>query len=176
MIETDLKILVVEDSESDYKLLRRQIYKIVEQPAIVRVIYFEDFKKAFNTLQPDIIISDYKLVDCDGLEILEYTVSKDSGCTFIFITGTFENEAIAENTILSGADGYILKKHINTMSRLLLPYFKRAVFKKDTRTDFKKDISLSTGKFIENAKKENYLHSQSCKEIRNYLKSLENLH
>ena len=135
MIYEALKILIVEDDENDYILLERQIRKIVDNPTIVRVIYFSDFTKAFETLHPDIIISDYKLKDCDGLEILEHTISKRPDITFLFVTGTFKNEQIAENTILSGATGYILKKDINTMNVKLLPYFTDVVSKKESSID-----------------------------------------
>ena len=175
MIKDPLKILIVEDNESDYKLLERQINKIVESPIIVRVIYFKDYVKAFEALRPNIILSDYKLMDCDGLDILEYTVQKRQDITFLFITGTFQNEQLAENTILSGATGYILKKHMNTMSKKLLPYFKNAALL-DKRQQFaptQKKFLESIDDFIESAKKESYLHSQSCKQIRDYLDTLE---
>jgi hypothetical protein len=59
---------------------------------------------------------------------LELTRSIDENLPLIFITGTLEDEELAANTILSGASGFILKKHMNELSEKLRPLLKKVVY------------------------------------------------
>lgn len=140
MIKVPLRILLVEDLESDADLIQRQIKKIVEAPEIVVTDNLEDCKKHLVNFAPDVVLSDYNLPECTGLDVMTLVKEFDDSIAFIFITGTINDEELAANTILSGASGYILKKHMNNLGEKLKPYLKRVVVNMVARDDLRERI------------------------------------
>ena len=128
MIKTALKILLVEDYEIDADLITMQIHKIVENPEIKVVDNVEDCNNKLHNFVPDVVISDYNLPTCTGLDILKLVKKFDENLAFIFVTGTIDDDELAANTILSGASGFILKKNMNNLGEKLKPLLKKVVF------------------------------------------------
>ena len=128
MITTTLRILLVEDLDSDAELIMRYIKRIAEDPIFRVVDDLIAFKDALINFSPDIIISDYNLPTCTGLEVLQLATSIDDSIPFIFLTGTIEDEELAVNTILTSTFGFILKKNMNELDVHLKPLLKKAVF------------------------------------------------
>lgn len=128
MITTKLRILLIEDYKTDAELIEIQIKSFVEDFEIKIVDNLPDFTRELQSFVPDVILSDYNLPTCTGLDILEEAKAHDPNIPFIFITGTIDDDEMAANTILSGASGFILKKHMNTLAEKLEPLFKQVVF------------------------------------------------
>ena len=128
MINIPLRILLVEDNQADVIVTRRVIHKLVEKPVIEVVEDLDSCRKVLMNFIPDVVISDYNLPTCTGLDVLELVKKTDPALPFIFLTGTVHDEELAANTILAGASGYILKKHMNNLEEKLKPLFKKAVF------------------------------------------------
>ncbi|MCP9199935.1 response regulator [Gramella sp. GC03-9] len=135
-----LRILLVEDNQTDVQLIKRQIGKIVESPLIEVCENMEDCRQHLVNFAPDVVLSDYNLPTCTGLDIMELVKDFDSEIEFIFITGTIQDEELAANTILSGASGYILKKHMNVLSEKLEPLFKKLVVNMVAREELRERI------------------------------------
>ena len=128
MITTKLRILLIEDYKTDAELIEIQIKSFVEDFEIKIVDNLPDFTRELQSFVPDVILSDYNLPTCTGLDILQEAKAHDPNIPFIFITGTIDDDEMAANTILSGASGFILKKHMNTLAEKLDPLFKQVVF------------------------------------------------
>lgn len=128
MITTPLRILLVEDNEADVLITRRSIQKLVESPVIEVVEDLSSCRHKLINFVPDLVISDYNLPTCTGLDVLELVKKKDPNLPLIFLTGTVHDEELAANTILAGASGYILKKHMNILEEKLNPLLKKVVF------------------------------------------------
>jgi len=128
MITTKLRILLIEDYKTDAELIEIQIKSFVENFEIKIVDNLPDFTRELQSFVPDVILSDYNLPTCTGLDILQEAKAHDPNIPFIFITGTIDDDEMAANTILSGASGFILKKHMNTLAEKLEPLFKQVVF------------------------------------------------
>ena len=128
MIKTKLRILLIEDYKTDAELIQIQIKSFVENYEIKIVDNLNDFTRELQTFIPDVILSDYNLPSCTGLDILQEAQAHDPNIPFIFITGTIDDDEMAANTILSGASGFILKKHMNNLAEKLEPLFKQVVF------------------------------------------------
>ncbi|MCG9970388.1 response regulator transcription factor [Christiangramia crocea] len=140
MIKTSLRILLVEDLETDVNLIKRQIRKIVEDPVIEVTDNLEDCRKHLVNFAPDVVLSDYNLPNCTGLDVMELVKDFDSNIEFIFITGTIQDEELAANTILNGASGYILKKHMNNLAEKLEPFLKKVVVNMVARDELRERI------------------------------------
>lgn len=140
MITTALRILLVEDNETDAELIIRHIKKIVATPVIKVVDNLADCNIQLHNFVPDVVISDYNLPTCTGLEVLEMTRAMDESISFIFITGAVDDEELAANTILSGASGFILKRNIKVLHEKLRPLLKQVVFKMGARDDIREEV------------------------------------
>jgi len=140
MISKKLNILLVEDNQSDVFLIKRQIKKIVSVPEIEVTDNLEDCKDLLINFAPDVVLSDYNLPNCTGLDIMEAVKEYDSTIEFIFITGTIDDEELAANTILNGASGYILKKHINNLAEKLKPLLKKVVINMVSKDELRERI------------------------------------
>lgn len=140
MINKKLNILLVEDNESDIFLIKRQLKKIVQEPVIQVTDNLEECKKLLSTFAPDVVLSDYNLPKCTGLDVLDLVKEFDESIEFIFITGTIHDEELAANTILNGASGYILKKHMNNLDVKLEPLLKKALINMVHKDDLREQI------------------------------------
>jgi len=140
MIRTSLRILLVEDNEADAVLIERQINKIVEKPTLEVVDNLVEVRDRLVNFVPDVVLSDYNLPTCTGLDVLELVKEYDPELGFIFITGTINDEELAANTILSGASGYILKKHINNLGEKLEPLLKKVMLNMVSQEELRERI------------------------------------
>ncbi|SKB36109.1 CheY chemotaxis protein or a CheY-like REC (receiver) domain [Salegentibacter holothuriorum] len=128
MITTPLRIILVEDEETDAVLIKRRITKIVETVEVKVVKDLPGFENLFTNFLPDVVISDYNLPSGTGLDIMELVKSIDESIPLIFITGALDDDELAANTILSGASGFILKKHMSNLHEKLEPLLKQVVY------------------------------------------------
>ena len=140
MITIPLRILLVEDVKTDAELIIWHINKIVELPHVKVVDNLEDFMETLQSFVPDVVISDYNLPTSSGIEIFEAARSIDDSIPFIFLTGTIEDEALASNTFLAGASGFILKKYMDNLDVKLRPLLKQIVFNMVGRTEIREKI------------------------------------
>ena len=140
MINTKLRILLVEDVKTDADLIIFQLKKIVKDFEIKVVDNLDDISFLLHNYIPDVVLSDYNLPTCTGLDVLSLTQEMDDQIPLIFITGTINDEELAANTILSGASGYILKKHMNNLAEKLEPLLKRVVFEMIEKEELREKI------------------------------------
>ena len=104
-----LRILLLEDNEYDFILIERTIRKGGIVYNSIRVEKREDYIKALEEFDPDIILSDHNLPDFNSMEALRI-LRKDfnSNKPFILVTGSVSDE-FAVQCIHDGANDYILK-------------------------------------------------------------------
>ena len=140
MITVPLRILLVEDNIKDVDLIIYHLQKIVEFPEIRTVENLEDFDRELITLVPDVIISDYNLPTCTGLDIFEHARIVEDTIPFLFLTGAIDDEELAANTILAGANGFVLKKHMDHLDEKLRPLLKKIVFQMGDREEVRDKI------------------------------------
>ncbi len=179
MADFTLKVLLVEDNAADVTLIKREIFKADPNAEVEVCKNLTDFRNAVENRTPDIILSDYKLPTCSGLEILEEAQELAPSITFLFVTGAINNEELAADTILNGASGFILKNNISNLHKRLQPYFNaitnnghlmHPVRKKILESKrLVKDIEV----FLENFSKENMSHREGMLKIQEDLKRLK---
>jgi signal transduction histidine kinase/CheY-like chemotaxis protein len=102
-----LKILLVEDSEDDAKLvlleLRRGGYEVISK----RVETAPAMEDALATQEWDVIISDYTLPNFSGLKSYAVLKSKGVDIPFIIVSGTI-GEEVAVDAMKVGAHDYVM--------------------------------------------------------------------
>ena len=107
---TELRVLVVEDSEDDTTLLIRQLHAGGYEPVYQRVETHNEMEKALNN-KWDIILADYKLPRFSGLQALEMVQQKGLDIPFIVVSGAIGEETAVE-MMRAGAHDYLMKENL----------------------------------------------------------------
>ncbi|NNV56233.1 PAS domain S-box protein [Limnovirga soli] len=105
-----LKLLLIEDNESDAALLIRQLEKSNYDVTFTRVESMALFEAAIGE-KWDIIISDYRLPGFNGSDILNTLKQVDEDTPFILVSGTV-GEEIAVSMMKAGANDYLMKGNL----------------------------------------------------------------
>ena len=108
---TPLRVLFVEDSEDDMRLLVRQLRQGGYGPAVERVETGDGLRSALHRGGWDIIISDYTMPRLSGLEALAVTLQLAPDVPFLLVSGTV-GEEVAVESIKSGAADYLMKQNL----------------------------------------------------------------
>ena len=110
-MDTALKILLVEDSETDADLLIRFLHKEKIEFSHSRVWDKDGFINALNENNSDIIIADHSLPQFTGMEAFRIAKSENKNLPFILVTGTVSEKVLIEYA-KEGIDDYILKENL----------------------------------------------------------------
>ncbi len=111
LMNDNLKILLVEDLDSDEELLIRYLKKQNIVFTHIRVWLKDDYIKALDEFNPDLIISDHSLPQFNGMEAFRILKSQKRKIPFILITGTVSEKLLTEY-MFEGIDDYILKENL----------------------------------------------------------------
>jgi signal transduction histidine kinase len=110
-LSTPLRVLFVEDSEDDMRLLVRQLRQGGYSPSVERVETADGLRSALHRGGWDVIISDYSMPRFSGLEALAVTLQLASDVPFLMMSGTV-GEEVAVESIQSGAADYLMKQNL----------------------------------------------------------------
>lgn len=116
----DLRILVVEDSDDDALLLRRQLEASGFRVEMRRVATRAALSDAMSEKSWDIVFSDFSMPNFDGMQALQTVREYDKDIPFLVVSGTIGEERAAQLMKL-GAQDYLLKGNI----RRLVPAVER---------------------------------------------------
>lgn len=131
-MQTKLKLLMIEDSESDAELLARAIrkggydvtYKRVDTRETLRMCLFDSW---------DLVVSDHSMPGFSGVAALAMVREKCPDVPFIFVSGTI-GEDIAVDAMRVGAQDYIMKGNLAR----LLPAIDRELREAKNRAEHRK--------------------------------------
>lgn len=110
MTAREYTVLIVDDSAEDREVYRRYLNK--EFLATYKIIEIDSGSEALEqiaTIKPDIIILDYLLPDCDGLELIEDLKTQVNPIPPIIMLTGQGNETVAVEAMKSGAKDYLVK-------------------------------------------------------------------
>lgn len=117
-MENQLRILIVEDSENDAKLLLRQLEKEGKKLVWARVESAAEMTAALDRQSWDVVISDYVMPQFSGLDALKIFREKQYDIPFIVVSGQIgEDDAVA--AMKAGADDYIMKTSLRKVGPAL---------------------------------------------------------
>jgi PAS domain S-box-containing protein len=124
-VKGKIKILFVEDLESDFELAVRVLKKENLNFLSTRVETAEDMLSAFSEFNPDIIISDYSMPRFDGMKALLLTLEHRQSTPFIVLTGSM-NEETAVKCLKAGATDYVIKERIKRLPFAVIEALERS--------------------------------------------------
>ena len=111
---TNIKLLLVEDNDTDALLVVRQLKKEGFEVDHHQVKTRDEMERAFSEGCWDLVISDYSLPGFGGKDALELFKSKKLDIPFILVSGTV-GEDIAVTIMKGGANDYLMKTHLNRL-------------------------------------------------------------
>jgi two-component system, sensor histidine kinase and response regulator len=126
-MENNLRILIVEDLESDAEIVKRVLSHegIKFEDLIVETK--DDFVMALSGFKPDLIISDYSMPQFTGMKALLIRQELAPNVPFVLVTGSM-NEDVAVECMKAGADDYVIKQNLIR----LIPAINAAMQKQET--------------------------------------------
>lgn len=109
-----LRVLLLEDSETDAELIRRELERSSMITLVERVDSVESFIAALDSFAPDIVLSDHSLGQFDSRAALEILRALRPTAPFIIVTGALTG-AQTVAAIRAGAEDLILKTYLNRL-------------------------------------------------------------
>jgi signal transduction histidine kinase len=109
---------MVEDSDDDAQLLKRELERRGFDPDVTRVDTSTDLRSALIARDYDVVISDHKMPGFSGEEALRLVKLFDPDLPFIVVSGT-RGEEHAVEAMRSGANDFILKGKLHRLAPVL---------------------------------------------------------
>jgi two-component system cell cycle sensor histidine kinase/response regulator CckA len=109
-----LSLLLVEDNDDDAELILRALRLGGYAPAARRVDSLSGVGAALDEGGWDVIVCDYGLPTCNGLDVLRTVRQRDWDTPFVFVSGTI-GEDTAVKAMRAGAQDYILKGNLKRL-------------------------------------------------------------
>ena len=110
-MEKELRVLMLEDSSTDAELAEHELRKAGINFISKRVDTREGFIHSLENFRPDIILSDYKLPDFNGMAALEIMQRDYPDLPVVMVTGAL-SDIEAVDLIHAGAKDYVLKDRL----------------------------------------------------------------
>jgi len=120
-----VRVLMIEDEESDAVLIRRELARLTPPPDIQHVRTQPAFVAALEGFAPHVILCDHNIPGFSGWEALELAQRSRPDVPFILVTGSLDEET-AVRYLKGGASDYILKDRLVRLGPALLEALERA--------------------------------------------------
>ncbi len=113
-----LDILHVEDNPAHAELVRRALRKSGLDCDIRLVMSFDEYTRALDKGKPDVVLSDNRGLDFEGVEALRLAQKRYPRVPFLFVCSDFGRGAV-ETLKAEGAVDCVLKKDLSTLARTI---------------------------------------------------------
>ena len=121
----EVRVLMVEDNDSDAVLINRELGRLTPKPAVQHVRTQPAFAAALDAYAPHVILCDHNIPGFSGWDALEIAHRTRPDVPFILVTGSLDEET-AVRYLKSGASDYILKDRLVRLGPALLEALERA--------------------------------------------------
>lgn len=114
----DLKVLIVDDSESDAELIIYELKKSGFNPYTQRVDTREAMLSTLRDVDWEIIISDNAMPKFSSLEALKLKMDIKPDLPFVIVSGYLSDEIVFE-AMKNGCREYVLKSSISNLGNVI---------------------------------------------------------
>lgn len=108
-------ILLIQDSTSDRDKILTYLNGLFSTSKVDTFESLSALKKSYKLNYYDIIISDFKLADNDGIEILFYVRERELNIPFVFVSDPKWEDDMIDNLVLNGVSDYVLKDNLKRL-------------------------------------------------------------
>ena len=115
-----VRVLLVEDSEDDFLLVRDALQSAGFAPAIQRVENPAAMRQALAEAPWDVVLSDYNMPEFDALSALSILKeSKQREVPFVIVSGSI-GEMLAVSALKAGAADYVMKENLDKLGPVVV--------------------------------------------------------
>ena len=132
MPDTQLQILIVDDSADDAVLIARELRRSFRQVEVEHADSLGELAGALQLGRWDVVISDYNMSGFNGMEALNLVKRMDPDLPFILVTGTMGEERAVE-TLKAGVDDYVLKNNLQRLAKAVEAQLREAASRRERR-------------------------------------------
>ena len=111
-------IFVLDDNPDDLKLIGTIISRKFPDALLLLSETRDELFERLSWVKPDVIISDFRLRSCNGLDVL-IDVKETADIPFIFCTSALDHHSELSESILNGANGYVLKDNLKDLPSIV---------------------------------------------------------
>ena len=116
MLDHELRILLVEDSELDAELCEQELRQAGLRFEAQRVCTRDSLERSLAERPPDVILCDFSMpTDLDGMTALGIARARIPDIPFVFVSGTIGEERAVE-AMKAGATDYVLKDNLQRLA------------------------------------------------------------
>ena len=133
MMSRELRLLIVEDSDDDARLVLRTVEQAGWEVTWERVDTRDGLRATLRDRTWDIVLSDYSMPSLIGTEALALVRDVDADLPFIFVSGTIGEETAVE-AMRCGAADYVMKHNLSRLP----PAIERELREASTRRERRK--------------------------------------
>ena len=108
-----IRILYVDDERSLLDLTKEFLEQLEEDFRVDTALSAEEALKRLSEEEYDVVVSDYRMPEMDGLEFLSELRGQGSEIPFIMFTGKGQEE-VAVEAFKRGAEGYVMRREDQT--------------------------------------------------------------
>src|SRR5579871_1797719 len=127
-----LRVLIVDDSESDAQLLVWELRRAGYHPSFERVDTAEAMGAALARQQWDVVISDYTMPGFSGRNALQLLRASGLDLPFIIVSESID-EAVAVQVMKAGAHDYLMKGNLKRLSVSIERELREAAVRREHR-------------------------------------------
>lgn len=133
-------VLLIEDDESNAELIRIQLMKLDLDISVSVIQGWQPLLDILQANPPDLIISDYKLPDFTGLDVLKAVHTRFENLPFILVSGYIGEEKAAA-AMLAGASDYVMKDNLDRLNPIIMREVQR--YEKEKQGERKRKETIS---------------------------------
>ncbi len=115
---TPLRVLIIEDSEDDLKLIVLALERAGFSITYERVQTAEELREALISDPWHLVVSDYSLPELNAPTALEVLRELDPDLPFVVVSGTLEEE-MASDLLQMGVSDYVLKRNLARLESIV---------------------------------------------------------
>ncbi len=170
-----IKILHLEDEESDADLVRLTLYRNSLSADILVVNNKASYINALKAFVPDVILSDHALPSFDSSEALNIFLNSGLAIPFILVTAHISEE-YAVSILKAGANDYIFKDHLQLLPGAIVNSLKKIESAINLEKEKEQKVKEKTGAVIIAQEKERSHMANELLENINQILAASNLY
>ncbi|MCE3258975.1 MAG: domain S-box protein [Bacteroidetes bacterium] len=139
-MDNKIRILHLEDLETDAELVKRELKKGLVNFESVWASNKEEYEKALSEFDPDIILCDHSLPSFTSTDALQLLKQSGKRIPFILVTATVSEEFVVA-MMKEGIDDYILKDRLSRLPTAVHNALEKVSAEKDKERYYKEVVN-----------------------------------